>query len=168
MSALTPIFLTSATYQKVRKLSILAGSETAAIERLISHWEGSEASKSLPVSTAVTVATALWRSPTGDTLRVGERLEGLDGGTTHYATVERGGINYDGMIFDSPSAAARAVKEKRGLAGNSANTNGRNFWKIREPNTNRLIPLSALRPFHKVDTDALLAELDALPSRSVS
>jgi hypothetical protein len=166
MSALIPIHLAPATFQKVQRLSILAGSETAAIERLIAHWEDSEAPSLQLMSTDKTAATSQWRSPTGDTLRVGERLEARDGGNTHYATVERRGINYDGTIFDSPSAAARAVKEKRGLAGNSASTNGREFWKIRDPSTNRLVPLSALRPFHKVDVDAMFAELEALPSRS--
>ncbi len=166
MSALIPIHLAPATYQKVQKLSILAGSETAAVERLIAHWECSEASNPplMPMDRAI--ATSLWRSPAGDTLRVGERLEARDGRKTHYATVERRGINYDGTIFDSPSAAARAVKEKRGLTGNSASTNGREFWKVREPSTNRLVPLSALRPFHKVDMDAMLSELEALPSRA--
>ena len=164
MNDFTPIYVAHATFKKVQKLAILAGSETAAIERLISHWELSASCVEPQKSSNAAATVNLWRSPSGDVLKVGERLESSDGGKTHFATVERTGIKYADKIYETPSAAARAVKEKRGLLGTSANTNGRDFWKLRDPNSNRLVPLSALRPTHKIDSDALLAQLEALPT----
>ena len=151
------ILLDSNTYQKIQRLAVLAGSESAAVDRLIAYWE-----KSIGPSgdqTPGEVASSFWRSPTGDLLKVGERLEGIDAGKTHVATVEQTGIRYSGKLYDSPSAAARAVKGKRGLFGPAASTNGRGFWKVRDPKSGRLVSLSTLRPHRGVDADTLLASL---------
>lgn len=150
------------TYQKLRKLAVLAGSESAAIERLLAHWERYDVDSQPKAATEVG-GSVTWRSPTGDVLRVGERLEARDGGKAHFATIERSGIRYDRKLYDSPSAAARAVKEKRGLVGPAASTNGRDFWKIRDPSSGRLVSLSEMRPHRGVDVAALFAELDTLP-----
>ena len=158
-----PVFLESSTYQKLQQLAVLAGSESAAVERLIAHWQSTSALSPRP-SSAETPSVAFWRSTAGDVLPVGQKLEAVDGGKIHYASVERTGLRYGTKLYDSPSAAARAVKERRGLTGASASTNGREFWKLRHPDTNRLVPLSALRPVHEIDSEALLAELDRLAS----
>jgi hypothetical protein len=145
-------------YEKLQRLAVLTGDVSSAIERLIAHWEvGLVGAVSHGV---VSVAsTALWHSPSGDALPVGETLQCTDGGNVHHATVEHGGIRFKGSLYDSPSAAARAVKETRGLKGASASTNGREFWKFRDPKSNRWIPISALRPPHRVSGDALLNQL---------
>ena len=158
MSDFVPINVRRPIYEKLQLLAVLTGDESSAIERLIAHWEAG----SPPVEPRREKAAApvtLWHSPTGDVLPVGETLQGTDGGKVHQATVERDGIRYNGAVYDSPSAAARAVKEARGLKGPSASTNGREFWKLRDPKTNRWIPINALRPAHRLDGDALLDEL---------
>jgi hypothetical protein len=161
MSEYVSISIRREIVEKLQRLAVLTGDESSAIERLISHWEGTNAvaSKSMPAK--ATAEIQVWHSSSGDTLRVGEVLQATDGGKTHQATVERDGIKYKGQTYDSPSAAARAVKHLRGLRGTSASTNGRDFWKLRDPKTNRWVPISALRPTYRIDADALLAELTA-------
>ena len=155
--ALVPIHLEDDIYKKIQRLAVLAGSESAAIERLVAYWENSV--RDTPSRNPTEELAAFWRSPTGDLLRVGERLEGIDTGKTHFATVEQNGIRFSGKLYDSPSAAARAVKRKRGLIGPAASTNGRDFWKLRDPQSGRLVSLSALRPHRGIDAEALLANL---------
>lgn len=162
MSDFVAVQVKRPVYRKLQKLAVLTGDESSAIERLISHWENSGPDSVHPRSEKVTPEVQLWYSPTGDVLRVGEILQANDGGKTHQAVVERDGIRYpanNGVLYDSPSAAARAVKEARGLKGSSASTNGREFWKFRDPKTNRWVPISVLRPSHRVDVEALLAKL---------
>jgi hypothetical protein len=155
------VHVSAHTYQKLRKLAVLAGSESAAIDRLVTHWEAYSTSPSDEAGSEVE-SRATWRSPTGDVLRIGERLEARDGGKSHFAIVEQSGIRFDQKLFDSPSAAARAVKEKRGLTGPATSTNGRDFWKVRDPGSGRLVSLRDMRPHRGVDVSALLAELDTL------
>ena len=162
MSARVPVYVSASTHTKLQRLAVLAGDESAAIDRLIAHWEQSANSKAAASATAPAAnAVGVWHSASGDVLPIGERLEGTDAGKTHYATIEREGIKYAGKVYDSPSAAARAVKEKRGLTGSAATTNGREFWKLRDPRTNRLLPISALRPASRISADELLAEIGA-------
>lgn len=149
-------------YNKLQQLAVLTGDESSAIERLISHWENSMPGAVSPRPERVTPEMQFWHSPTGDVLRVGEILQANDGGKTHQAIVERDGIRYpatNGILYDSPSAAARAVKHARGLKGPSASTNGREFWKFRDPKTNRWVPISVLRPSHRINVEELLAKL---------
>jgi hypothetical protein len=156
MSDYVSVNIRRPVFEKLQRLAVLTGDESSAIERLIAHWEAG----SLPAEpkSEKAATAALWHSPTGDILPVGTILQGTDDGVVHQAAVERDGIRYNGTVYDSPSAAARAVKEARGLKGPSASTNGREFWKLRDPRTNRWIPINALRPAHRVDGDALLDE----------
>jgi hypothetical protein len=158
MSDYVPVKIRRPIFEKLQRLAVLTGDESSAIERLIAHWEAGFPTSEPPREKAVPAAT-LWHSPTGDVLPVGATLQATDGGRVHQATVEHDGIRYNGDVYDSPSAAARAVKEARGLKGPSASTNGREFWKLRDPKTNRWIPINALRPAHRIDGDALLDEL---------
>ena len=158
MSTYVAIQVRRSVYVKLRRLAVLTGDESSAIERLITHWENSTPASEQPAS-KVQPETQYWHSPRGDMLRVGEQLQGTDGGKIHHAQVERDGIRYNGVLHDSPSAAARAVKHARGLKGTSASTDGRKFWRLRDQKTNRWIPISALRPTPRIDTNALLAEL---------
>lgn len=147
------------TYQKLQKLAVLAGSESAAINRLLAFWEN-HSENGAPHESAEVGTTATWRSPTGDVLRVGARLEARDGGKSHFATVEQAGIRFDRKLYDSPSAAARAVKEKRGLVGPAANTNGRDFWRLRDPGSGRLVSIRDLKPRRGVDVTNFMAGID--------
>ncbi|MGH9719146.1 MAG: hypothetical protein ACRD8O_02965 [Bryobacteraceae bacterium] len=160
MSDLVSIPLRRPVFHKLQRLAVLTGDVSSAIERLILHWENSAPTAREPTS-IVSSEAQFWQSPTGDVLRVGETLKAWDAGKTHEATVEREGIKYDSTIYDSPSAAARAVKRARGLEGVSTNTNGRDFWKVRDPKSNRWVPISSLRPKYRIDTDRALDELGA-------
>jgi hypothetical protein len=173
MESLMPIHVYPNSFKKIQKLALFAGSEAAAVDRLLAYWECDEqpAPPTLPQSTAITPKppVAIWRSPTGDELRVGEQLEGEDGGETHYALVEQTGIRWpikDGKLYDSPSAAAVAVKNKRGLVGKAASTNGRTFWRVRDPSTGRPVAIRDLRPPRGIDVEALLAQLDIKPQQA--
>jgi len=161
MSDFVSLQVRRSVFEKLQRLAVLTGDESSAIEKLISHWERvpSALPRGSPGKPAAEVE--LWHSPTGDVLRVGELLQAADAGKTHQAVVERNGIKYNGVLYDSPSAAARAVKHARGLKGSSANTNGRDFWRLRDPKTNRWVPISSLRPAHRFDAEHLIAELDA-------
>jgi hypothetical protein len=74
--------------------------------------------------------------------------------------VARNGIRFNGKDFPTLSAAAIAAKGLSGTRGKAANTNGRSFWSLRDPNTNQWIPISGLRPYQQIDTDKLLEELN--------
>ncbi|HTQ77100.1 MAG TPA: hypothetical protein VMI15_03680 [Burkholderiales bacterium] len=160
MSDYESIRVTKAVFQKLQRLAALTGDENSAIERLIKHWESGKSSSNSVKTSKSEEKFEYWHSPTGDVLRVGEVLRGTDAGKMHEATVERHGIGYNGVVYDSPSAAARAVKHARGLHGTSASTNGRDFWRLRDPETNRWVPISSLRPAHRATVEELLAELD--------
>jgi hypothetical protein len=158
MSDLVTVRVQRHIYEKLQHLAVLTGDESSAIERLIAHWEAGPPSPREGRGEA-TAAPTLWHSPNGDALPVGATLQGSDGGKLHHATVQSDGISYAGVVYDSPSAAARAVKKARGLSGPSANTNGREFWKIRDPKTNRWTPIKHLRPTHRPSALMTLDEL---------
>lgn len=161
MSDHVRVMIRRPVYEKLQRLAVLTGDESTAIERLIAHWEKAESDLPLTLQQSEkTPARKLWRSPNGDLLPIGETLQCTDGGKAYQATVERDGIHFRGKVYASPSAAARAVKQLRGLRGPSASTNGRDFWKIRDPSTSRWIPIGLLRPTHQVDVDTLLRDLE--------
>ncbi len=159
MSDLVSIKISVPVFEKLRRLAILTGDQNSAIERLITYWEGSNTT-SLAPHAGTEPQPEYWQSPTGDRLRVGEILRGTDVGKTHEALVQRDGIKYGNTVYDSPSAAACAVKHARGLKGKAASTNGRVFWRLRDAKTNRWMPISSLRPSHRQGTTELLADLD--------
>ena len=162
MSGFVSVQIRRPVYQKLQRLAVLTGDESSAIERLISHWENSTPSGSQPPDKKAASEVQYWHSSRGDILQVGEILQGTDGRKIHQAIIERDGIRFpinNGILHASLSAAARAVKHARGLKGTSASTDGRKFWKVRDPKTNRWVPISVLRPAHKIDVEKLLAEL---------
>ena len=161
MSDFVSVQIRRPVFEKLQRLAILTGDVSSAVERLISHWESARSALPQASVEKPPAQAQFWHSPTGDVLRVGEVLQASDAGKTHHATVERNGIRYNSVLFDSPSAAARAVKHARGLKGSSANTNGRDFWRLRDPKTNRWVPISSLRPSYRIDADKALDELMA-------
>ncbi len=162
MDDTVPIHVARATYAKLRRLAVLAGSESAAIDRLIAHWEHGQRASAHGDSAPGGIEGGLWRSPSGDVLPVGTPLEASYGGRIHRATVEPGGIRYEGTLYPSPTAAARAVKKRaRGLVGTSAGTNGRAFWRVRDSKSGRRVPLSRLNPGPPIDSEELLKDIKA-------
>jgi hypothetical protein len=153
------------TFAKLQKLAVLAGSEAAAIAKLIEHWEAHQAAPPMPQSPKAppdisTVVLQTWRTPNGDELPIGAPLYAPYAGKTYEALVVKGGIKYEGKVYDSPTSAGRAVKKKaRGLTGSAASTNGREFWRLRDPSTGQLVAIKDLNPSPPIDANELLREI---------
>lgn len=105
---------------------------------------------------------AIWRSSTGDELPVGARLEATYKRKTYATTVERRGILFNKKLYQSPSAAGRAVKASAGVVGAAGQTDGRSFWSVRDPNTGRAVTVGELNPRKQIDAEKLLRELSEL------
>ena len=151
-------------HAKLQKLAVLAGNEASAIERLIEHWEQNQAwGKARDDKAAVAAKlphVENWRTSNGDVLPVGAPLFAPYAGKIYEAVVVKGGIEFEGKVYDSPTSAGRAVKKKaRGLVGSAASTNGREFWRLRDPSNGQLIAIKDLNPGPQIDTDELLREI---------
>jgi hypothetical protein len=153
-----------AVFQKLQKLAVpLVDDTSSVIERLIEHWE-----KNPPSVTPSAVAKPaqkeqqFWTSSRGEALPVDGELRARYFGKTYSAKVTPNGIEYNGKTYNNPSAAAIAVKNTAGTKGDSAATNGWDFWEIYSPQTKQWRAISALRKVKKVDVQALLQELDRL------
>jgi hypothetical protein len=101
----------------------------------------------------------MWKTPYGDLLPIGQELVATYKGKKFSATIEPTGLRVLGTLFPNPSAAGRAVKHSLNVVGKAANTDGRIFWKLRDPSTGRNVSIANLHPGDPVDTARLLAEL---------
>jgi hypothetical protein len=101
----------------------------------------------------------MWRSSTGDELPIGAKLEAKYKGKTYFAVIEPQGMRVGKDLYQSPSAAGRAVKKSVGVTGSSAQTDGRTFWSVRDPSTGRLVSISDLNPRNMIDANELLREI---------
>jgi hypothetical protein len=151
MSDLVSIPISKAVFERLQKLAIpLVDNPSTVIERLIGFWEA-RSGKGLPAGKAgasedeLTRPVKLWRSTRGDTLPVGAALRGQYMDKTYDAVVEADGIRFNGKLYANPTAAAVAEKNIAGTTGLAANTNGRDFWKVRDPDTGQWIAISSLR-----------------------
>jgi hypothetical protein len=158
------IEVTPATYAKLKRLAVLAGTEAAAVERLIEHWERSQPDSPVnsrePKDATGTKAVETWRTPNGDLLPIGIPVFAPYGGKTYEGVVVKGGISYQGKVYDNPTSAGKAVKKHvRGLSGSSASTNGREFWKVRDPSSGQLVSIKDLNPGPQLDANELLREI---------
>jgi len=151
-------------FHKLQKLATpLVDDTSSVIERLIEHWE-----KNPPGVTASAAAKPVqterqfWISSRGEALPVDAALRARYFGKTYPAKVTLNGIEYNGKTYNNPSAAAIAVKNTAGTKGDSAATNGWDFWEIYYPQTKQWGPISALRRAKKIDVQALLQELERL------
>lgn len=86
-----------------------------------------------------------WRSPRGDFFPIGRQLRAQYLGKVYLAEVTIKGIDFAGKTYDSPSAAAIAVKESTGKSGSAANTNGWEFWEMLEPKTGQWGSIAKLK-----------------------
>jgi hypothetical protein len=149
----------------------LVDDTNSIVDKLIAHWEANpppgitgSPSPGMPSSAplpAAVVAQPRWRSKQGDELPIGTTLRARYCGKTFSATVEKLGIRlFDGRLFESLSAAGFAAKKTLKKSDEAAQTNGRTFWELQDPTSERWVTVKALRPEPRIDSDALLAELD--------
>lgn len=161
MSELLTVAISRPVFERLqRHAAPLVDTTDTVIERLLDFWESHPTEKAAPLNSRSTATPALWRSSRGDALPVGTELRGTYLGKAFTAHVERGGIQFDGKLYDNLSPAAIAAKNLAGTKGKAASTNGRGFWKFQEPITAQWVPVSVLRPSHRINSDELLAELD--------
>jgi hypothetical protein len=162
MSELISVPVSSKVFARLQALSVpLVDDASTVIERLLNHWEANPPNRG-PVQAKPKVTSELWRSARGDVLPVGTPLQATYLSKTLRALVERNGIRFNGKLYGNLTAAGVAAKGHLGRKGRTASTNGRNFWKFQDPATEQWIPVAALRPSHRIDGDALLAELDRM------
>jgi hypothetical protein len=164
MKDLVPCYLQPHVASELKRLAVLAGSESHAIERLIEFWTANQASGTSrkvesTAGPALKPAAHVWRSSTGDELPVGARLEATYKGRTYHAIVEQQGIRFGKQLHQSPSAAGRAVKASVGVSGSAGQTDGRTFWNVRDPASGRRVTIGELNPRNVIDADELLREL---------
>lgn len=164
MSSLVICHLAPHVATELSRLAVLAGSESAAVERLIEFWNSHQRTPQVVPSQSAPLplprkSAAMWRSSTGDELPIGARLEASYKGRTYHAQVEQKGIRFGRSLYQSPSAAGRAVKNSAGVNGAASQTDGRSFWSVRDPASGRPVSIGELNPKQAIDTDALLREL---------
>jgi hypothetical protein len=164
MSEQVSVAISRPIFERLQKhASPLVDTTDTVIERLLDYWESHPRAKT-PLNNSSSSATQqLWKSSRGDVLPVGKELKGTYLGKTYTAVVERGGIRFHGKLYDNLSPAAIAAKHLAGTTGKAASTNGRDFWRFRDPATDQWVPVSVLRPSHRIDANELLAELEKMP-----
>lgn len=163
MSDLVTVAISKPVFERLQGLAApLVDTTDTVIERLLDFWENRPTQKIAPVHSNPTATPVLWKSSRGDVLPVGTELRGTYLGETFTAHVERGGIQLHGRLYDNLSRAAIAAKNFAGTEGKAASTNGRDFWKLQDPTSGRWVPVSVLRPSHRINSDELLAELEKM------
>jgi len=163
MSELVTGAISKPVFERLQKLAApLVDTTDTVIERLLSFWESRSTEKATPINSSSTATSVFWKSSRGDALPVGMELRGPYLGKTFTAQVERGGIRFHGKLYENLSPAATAAKNLAGTKGKAANTNGRDFWKFQDPATGQWVPVSVLRPSHRINSDELLAELEKM------
>lgn len=157
------VTISKSVFERLQNLAApLVDTTDTVIERLLDHWEAKPDAGERTTKSNSAVTLELWKSSRGDTLPVGTELRGTYLGKTFSARVERAGIRFEGELYNDLSPAAMAAKNFAGTKGKAANTNGRAFWKFKDPTTEQWISVSVLRPSHRINSDELLAELEKL------
>ncbi|WP_411880645.1 hypothetical protein [Polaromonas sp. YR568] len=122
----------------------LVDDASSVIERLIKHWESVPHGSNTRVI-AIPESLKVWRSARGEKFPVGIKLRSKYLSHSFEATVTSGGIEFNGRTYDNPSSAGIAAKQSVGTHGNSANTNGWNFWEMQDPETLQWTSIDVLR-----------------------
>ena len=145
------VSLPSKTYFALKKVGALTGAEIGdVIAKFVDYWQdsnGEEAEQESPLGMSSLVQ--LWRSPRGEMFPVGLKLRAQYVGKTYNAKVTNQGIEFDGKKYDSPSAAAIAVKETAGKVGAGANTNGWQFWEMWDAKVMTWVSIQGLKDGNK-------------------
>lgn len=161
MAEQVTVAISKPVFERLQRLAApLVDTTDIIIERLLDYWEARPIEKTSPVNSPSVATTVLWKSSRGDVLPVGTELRGTYLGKTFTAQVERTGIRFHGKLYDNLSPAAIAAKNLAGTKGKAASTNGRDFWRFQDPTTGQWVPVSVLRPSHRINADELLAELE--------
>jgi hypothetical protein len=161
MNDLADRTLSPKVFARLQQLAVpLVDDTDSIVQKLIAHWEANPPTPSTPSAPSAQLAVATWRSKYGDVLPVGTPLRARYCGKTFDATVEKQGIRFDGKLFESLSAAGFAAKKQLKRSYKAAQTNGRTFWELQDPGSERWVPVKALRPDPPIDTDAFLAQLE--------
>lgn len=159
MPASISIPVSADVFARLQRIAVpLVDDKSSVIVKLLDHWEQNPPAPLVTEKGGHERVLDVWRSPRGDVLPVGISLQGPYLGKTFRATVERNGIRHNGKLYPNLTAAAVAAKGQLGRKGRAASTNGREFWKLQDPNTESWIPVSALRPHPRIDPQELLAE----------
>lgn len=157
------VTISKSVFDRLKKHAVpLVDTTDSVVERLLDYYESSQVKNSTASNSSFLATSSLWKSSRGDTLPVGTKLKGIYLGKTFTAQVEPAGISFNGKLYNNLSPAAIAAKNLVGTKGKAANTNGRDFWKIQDPTTGKWVPVSVLRPSHRINSDELLAELEKL------
>ena len=146
------IGVSPATYTSLKKLAAFSSDPTdfgAVVTKLVDYWYDGAPAEPEPTPAEPKEFGQLWRSPRGDFFPIGLQLRAHYLGKTYSAKVTNSGIEFAGRTFDSPSAAAIAVKEAAGKSGSGANTNGWDFWEMLEPKTGQWGSIAALKKSRK-------------------
>lgn len=161
MSEHLTVVISKPLFERLQKLAApLVDTTDTVIERLLDYWESHPKDTKTNKKSDYIVTPKFWKSSRGDVLPVGAELKGTYLSKSYTAVVERGGIRFHGKLYDNLSPAAIAAKHLAGTTGDAANANGRVFWKFRDPATHQWVPVSVLRPSHRISSDELLAELE--------
>jgi hypothetical protein len=164
MSEHVTIVISKPLFERLQKQAApLVDTTDIVINRLLDFWENHPEELIVSKNSEALVTIKYWKSSRGDVLPVGAELKGKYLGKYYTAVVEQGGIRFNEKLYDNLSPAAIAAKHLAGTIGKAANTNGRDFWKIRDPDTRQWLPVSTLRAIHRLNANELLAELDSMP-----
>ncbi len=149
-------------FERLQKLAIpLVDDPSSVVERLLEYWHQNpqpvitgRPTKQVeiivpppitPNNSVQSVGSQWWQSARGESFPVGAKLRAEYLGKTYEALVTRLGIQFNGRVYDSPSAAGIAVKQATGADGDSAQTNGWEFWEILDPKSGRWLSINILR-----------------------
>lgn len=126
-----------------RRLQALANPLEDTIEslltRLIDHYTGSVGSASLSGTPKYFVTDrSAARLPIGLKLFANYKKKLIEAEVNEY------GIFCEGHTYQSPTAAAVAVKIKRGMTEQNSQSNGWLFWRYRNP-SGKAVPLDLMR-----------------------
>ena len=133
-------------FEKLQKMAEpLIDDINSVIQRLIHHYESSSLTPEVKMNSRTSETTEFWMSNRGEQFIVGTKLRANYKGKPYYANIEIDGINFEGKIYDSPSAAGIAVKKSAGTSGTAANTDGWSFWVMLEPGSNQWISINTIR-----------------------
>lgn len=119
---------------------------SSVIERLITHWESCPPTLGHKVvSIKLPAPPTEWRSARGERFPIGAKLRARYLNHNFEAIVTASGIEFNGHTYNNPSSAGIAAKESVGTTGNSASTNGWDFWEILDSTMNRWVSIDVLR-----------------------
>ena len=133
-------------FEKLQRLAEpLVGDASAVVECLLRHREATHSEDSRQEGVFPERAVEVWRMGGRVAIPAGTKLRARYRKREFMATVTPEGIEFDGAIYDTPSAAGIAVKEFAGTHGQAARTNGWTFWEMQEAKSGSWVPINSLR-----------------------